>query len=176
MKNDKPFSEADSAATPRAERQLPSRTTTEVAYLAERATDAKSAIVRSMSDMKHTLAELADLSSCAARHPWIAVGSASAAGVLIGAALSRSRRKNRRRRTEARDGPESLSSGRATQAAFRSDSTLSSLSRMVLAAALPALIQGWFAAAAAKGQPRGDSPESGSAAGAAPRNAEIDDC
>ncbi len=71
--------------SPRAELQL-----NECRYLANEATDAKAAVIRTLSEIKGTLLSFADLPAWAGQHPWAATGGAAATGLVVGAILSRS--------------------------------------------------------------------------------------
>ena len=44
-------------------------------------------MVQTVQEMKHTLAKAADVRTCARQHPWIATGSAVAAGFVAGVVL-----------------------------------------------------------------------------------------
>jgi hypothetical protein len=113
--------------------------------------------------MKDTLKTLVDVRSCAGRHPWIATGSAAAAGIVAGAMLTPSRHKCNpsKRETASRNQPESSRTGREEESPHKAKSFLSSISGAALAAALPALIESWLTpAAATNGQPPGDTPSS----------------
>lgn len=66
-------------------------------YLADQAADARTAIMQIVQEMKATLIRAADVRTCARQHPWIATGSAVAAGFVAGVVLPT-------RRTKAREG------------------------------------------------------------------------
>lgn len=53
---------------------------------------------QTVRDMKETLKVMGDVSLLAKQHPWIATGSAVAAGFVTGAALTRSRGKKLKKR------------------------------------------------------------------------------
>jgi hypothetical protein len=57
-------------------------------FLADQAADARTAMVRTLEEMKRTLAQSADVRTCARLHPWIATGSAAVAGFVAGAVVS----------------------------------------------------------------------------------------
>jgi len=57
-------------------------------YLADQAADARTAMMQTVREMKQTLANATDVRICARQHPWIATGSAVAAGFVAGAVLS----------------------------------------------------------------------------------------
>ena len=59
----------------------------ERSFLADQAADAKTAMTATLHDMKDTLTRVADVRSSAKQHPWLAVGSAVAAGFVTGAVL-----------------------------------------------------------------------------------------
>jgi hypothetical protein len=87
------------------------RNRSEQRFLADQAADARTAMKRTVEEMKQTLVKAADVRTCARLHPWIATGSAVAAGFVAGAVLS---------------SPRSASGGRspaATDAGAASDST-----------------------------------------------------
>jgi hypothetical protein len=65
--------------------------TSEQRFLADQAADARTAMRQTVQEMKHTLAKAADVRTCTRLHPWIATGSALAAGFVAGAVLSRPR-------------------------------------------------------------------------------------
>jgi hypothetical protein len=56
-------------------------------FLAEQAADARNAMMQTVQEMKRTLTRAADVRTCARQHPWIATGSAVAAGFVVGAIL-----------------------------------------------------------------------------------------
>lgn len=60
-------------------------------FLADQAVDARTAMMQTMQEMKATLAKAIDVRTCARQHPWIATGSAVAAGFVAGAVLLRPR-------------------------------------------------------------------------------------
>jgi hypothetical protein len=60
-------------------------------FLADQAADARTAMRQTVQEMKQTLTKAADVRTCARLHPWIATGSAVAAGFVAGAVLSRLR-------------------------------------------------------------------------------------
>jgi hypothetical protein len=59
----------------------------EVAFLSDEARLAQVAILRTIEDLKHDLAHAADLKYWTEKHPWAALGIASAAGFLAAAAI-----------------------------------------------------------------------------------------
>jgi hypothetical protein len=137
--------------------------TSERDFLANRAADAKQAIVRNLGDMKETLMKMADVRSRAAQHPWIVTGSAAATGVVAGMLLTRSRG------TSNRSGSETASSSLAEMPTARRErvsprttrSFLFSIGGTALAAFLRPLLQSWFAsAAAAQSDSPSDAPSS----------------
>lgn len=143
-----------------AESQPLSPRVSECCFLANRAADAKTAIVRSLSDIKGTLTTLAGVRSCAARHPWIVTGSAVAAGIVVGAMLTPCRPKKNRNSREAAAHLEAQAppSGREPATPRTTKSFLFPIAGTVLTAVLPPLLQSWFApAVAAKGQPWDDT-------------------
>src|SRR5690348_11004789 len=66
----------------------------ERSLLADEAVDARTAISRTLRDMKDTLARAADVRSAAKLHPWLVMGCAVAGGFVTGAALAPAWRKN----------------------------------------------------------------------------------
>ena len=61
-------------------------------YLADQAADAGTAMIRTLQDMKTTLTQAVGVDSCTKRHPWLATGSAVAAGFVAGTVLTSSAR------------------------------------------------------------------------------------
>jgi hypothetical protein len=163
MRNETADSGPDSDAMCMTEsRRLPS-STTEHAFLAERAADARTAIGRTLGDMKETLTEMAGVRSCAARHPWILTGSAVAVGVVVGAVLTPSARQRIRRTPKASSDPaaEAPPPRREQATPGKTKSFLFSITATVLAAALQPLVQSWFApAVAAERESLSDPPAS----------------
>jgi hypothetical protein len=74
-------------------RQLQPLRRSERSFLADQAADAKTAMTRTLHDMKDTLKRVADVRSCAKQHPWLVVGWAVAAGFVTGAVLTPAPRK-----------------------------------------------------------------------------------
>jgi len=72
---------------------VPPQRTSEGRFLVDQAVVAKSAMVRTMQDMKETLVTMTDVQSCAKRHPWIVAGSAVGVGFVTGVLLPCSPRK-----------------------------------------------------------------------------------
>jgi ElaB/YqjD/DUF883 family membrane-anchored ribosome-binding protein len=60
-------------------------------FLADQAADARTAMMQTVQEMKHTLVKAADVRPSVRQHPWIATGSAVAVGSFAGAVLSRPR-------------------------------------------------------------------------------------
>ena len=146
---------------------LPS-STSERGFLTDCAADAQSAIGRKLCDMRHTLTTMADVRSCAARHPWILTGSAVAAGVVAGAVLTPPARERIRKtpETPAGSAAEAPPAPREQEAPRKTKSFLFSIAGTVLAAVLPPLLRSWLApAVAVQGESRGDPPSSPDAAG-----------
>jgi hypothetical protein len=94
MSNVKLDSKQNSDAMSLAQRQPAPHTRSERVYLADQAADARIAMVRTLQDMKKTLIQVADVRSCAKRHPWLVTGSAVAAGFITGTVLAPSTRTN----------------------------------------------------------------------------------
>src|SRR5579863_3922298 len=63
------------------------RNSSEERFLADQAAAARTAIMQTVQEMKHTLGQAAAVRTCARQHPWIATGSAVAAGFITGALL-----------------------------------------------------------------------------------------
>jgi hypothetical protein len=57
-------------------------------YLAKEAEDAKQAVRHTLDDLKHSLATTADVRQWTKKYPWIATGTAIAAGVAAGYVLT----------------------------------------------------------------------------------------
>jgi hypothetical protein len=76
------------------------RNSSEKCFLADQAADARTAMMQTLQEMKETLAQAADVRTCARQHPWIATGSAAAAGFVAGAVVS-SRRSTSGERSPA---------------------------------------------------------------------------
>lgn len=122
----------------------------ELCFLADRAADARAAIARSAGDMKDTLTDIAGVSSCTARHPWIVTGSMVAVGVVVGALLTPAKhnRIQRRREKASLSTSEKSQPIRGQDASRAPKSALLSIAGTVLAAVLSPLVQSWFAPAA----------------------------
>ena len=168
MRNGKPDSGPDSGAMCGTESQPLSSSTSERGFLADRAADARTAIGRKMCEMKETLTKMADVRSCAARHPWILTGSAVAAGVVVGAVLMPSARKRIRRTRKTPSGlaAETLPARREQETPRTTKSFLFSIAGTVLAAVLQPLLQSWLAPpVAAQGESQGDPPSCHDSAG-----------
>ena len=168
MRHGTPDSGPDSGAMCATESQRLSSSTSEQGFLADRAADAKTAIGHRLCDMKETLTKMAGVRSCAARHPWILIGSAVAAGVVAGAVLTPSARKRirRTRKTPPGSAAEAPPDLQEREAPRTTKSYLFSLAGTVLAAVLPPLFRSWFApAVAVQGESGGDPPSSPDAAG-----------
>jgi hypothetical protein len=159
----------DSGAMCGTESRPLSSSTTERGFLADRAADARMAIGRKMCDMKETLTKMANVRSCAERHPWILTGSAVAAGVVVGAVLTPSARKRiqRTRKTPSGLAAETQPAGREQETPRTTKSFLFSIAGTVLAAVLQRLLQSSFAApVTAQRESQGDPPSSHDSAGA----------
>jgi hypothetical protein len=170
MRHETPNNAPDSGAMSTTERRPLSSRTSECDFLADRAADAKTAIGRELCDMKETLTDMVGVRSCAARHPWILTGSAVAAGVVVGAVLTRSARRRIRNtpKTPSGSAAEAPPACREREAPRTTKSFLFSIAGTVLAAALQPLLQSWFAPpVAAQGESPGDPPSSCDSAGAA---------
>jgi ElaB/YqjD/DUF883 family membrane-anchored ribosome-binding protein len=87
MKTSNLDSKRDTATTLPAARQHTIQNKSEERFLADQSTNARTAMVQTVSEMKRTLSKLTDVRTCARRHPWIATGSAVAAGFVAGAIL-----------------------------------------------------------------------------------------
>jgi hypothetical protein len=162
MKHETPNSEPVSGTMCTTDGPPPSPSTTERAFLADRAADAKTAFGRTLCQMKDTLASLAGVHSCAARHPWILTGSAVAAGVVAGTVLTPAARRTGRnvRQTPSDAAADSPPACREHDAPRAKRSFVWSIAGTVLAAVLQPLLQNLFAPpVAAQDEPRGDPPE-----------------
>jgi hypothetical protein len=80
------------------------RNRSEQRFLADQAADARTAMRQTVEELKHSLVKAADVRTCARLHPWIATGSAVAAGFVAGAVLSRPRSASGERSPAATDG------------------------------------------------------------------------
>jgi hypothetical protein len=65
-----------------------SSATSEADYLAQQAADAQAAMAQAWADLKHSLATGVDVKKWTGRYPWIATGTALAAGVAAGYMLT----------------------------------------------------------------------------------------
>ena len=136
-------------------------------FLADRAADGRTAIGRTLCDMKETLTKIAGVRSCAARHPWILTGSAVAAGVVVGAVLTAPARKRGAERTRSGSAAETPPARQEQVTPRTTKSLLFSITGTVLAAVLQPLLQSWFAPpVAGPGELRGDPPSPRESAGA----------
>jgi hypothetical protein len=164
MKHGTPDSGPDSGEMCMTESRHLSSSTSERDFLEDRAADARTAIGRKVCDMKETLTKMADVRSCAARHPWILTGSAVVAGVVAGAVLTPSARKRirRTRKTPPGSAAEAPPARREQEETPRTTkSFLFSIAGTILAAVLQPLLQSWFApAVAVQGGSPGDPPSS----------------
>jgi len=177
MKHGTPDSGPDSGAMCATESRRLSSSTTEQGFLADRAADAKTAIGHRLCDMKETLTKMAGVRSCAARHPWILIGSAVAAGVVAGAMLTPSARKRirRKRKTPSGSAAEAPPVPREQETPRTTKSLLFSIAGTVVAAVLQPLLQSWFAPpVAAQGESRGDPSSSPDSAGAVVSESGVD--
>ena len=158
MRHGTPNSKPASVAMCTTDNQPLSSSTSERDFLADRATDARAAIVRTLCDMKGTLTTMTGVRSCAALHPWLLTGSAVVAGVVAGAVLTPSARQRVRRARETPAGPaaDAPPAHREQQPTRTMKSYLFSIAGTVLVAVLQPLLQSWFAPAdAAQGESRG---------------------
>ncbi len=177
MRHGTPDSGPDSGAICMTESQHLSSSTSERAFLEDRAADARTAIGRKLRDMKETLTKMAGVRSCAARHPWILTGSAVAVGVVAGAMLTpcARRRIRRKRKRPSGSAAEAPPARREQEMPRTTKSFLFSTAGTVLAAVLRPLLQSWFASAvAAQGASRGDPPSSRDSRGAVVSESGVD--
>jgi hypothetical protein len=79
------------------------RNRSEQRFLADQAADARTAMMQTVEEMKQTLVKTADVRTCARLHPWIATGSAVAAGFVAGAVVSSPRSVSDERSPAAMD-------------------------------------------------------------------------
>jgi ElaB/YqjD/DUF883 family membrane-anchored ribosome-binding protein len=91
MKTGKLDSKLDMGTMSPTARERMAQNRSEKRFLVDQATDARTAMMQTVREMKHTLAQAADVRTCARLHPWIATGSAVAAGFVAGAVLPSSR-------------------------------------------------------------------------------------
>jgi hypothetical protein len=158
-----PNSEPDSGAMCVTEGQHPSSSSSERDLLLDRAADARTALGRTLCDMKETLTSMVGLRSCAARHPWLLAGSAVAAGVVAGAVLTprAHKRIQKLRQTPAGSAADSPPACREPEAPRKEKSLVLSIAGTVLVAALQPLLQNLFAPpVAAPGESRDSRPSS----------------
>jgi ElaB/YqjD/DUF883 family membrane-anchored ribosome-binding protein len=87
MKADNLASKFDSVTMSPTARERMSPNRSKNRFLAEQVADARNAMIQTVHEMKRTLARAADVRTCARQHPWIATGSAVAAGFVVGAIL-----------------------------------------------------------------------------------------
>lgn len=73
--------------------QQPRLKSSERGFLTDQVADAQTAMAGTVHDIGDTLQRVADVRSCAKRHPWLVVGCAVAAGFVTGALLTPARRK-----------------------------------------------------------------------------------
>jgi hypothetical protein len=143
--------------------QPPRPSKTDCGSLAEETHDAKAAMAETLHGMKETLEGMVDVQACTARHPWLLVGSAAAAGFVAGAMWKFVTRCCTPRATKVtQPGPEPSGPGWiATQAkAFLIPLVTSALTRV-----LQTMIQEAIAAAVPpRNQPESPNVSSGSAA------------
>lgn len=177
MKHGKPGSRTDSGAMCLTKRRRLSSSTSEHGFLADRATDAKTGMGRTLGHMKETLATMTGVRTCAAEHPWILTGSAVVAGVVAGVILVPSARKRTRRTRKTPSG----SAGGAPPARREQESSrttrsfLFSIAGTVLAAILRPMLQSWFAPAiAAQGESQGNPLSSCDSIGAVVSESGVD--
>lgn len=123
-------------------------------FLAEQAANARTAMMQTVREMKQTLARAADARICARQHPWIATGSAVAAGFVAGAVLSRARStsgQKKRAGTDAEAPPELIGRDPARAKTGFLRATLGT----ILSGLVQTLLQRFIAAAvvSTKGEP-----------------------
>ena len=115
-------------------------------FLADQAADATTAMMQTVQEMKQTLAKATDVRTCARQHPWIATGSAVAAGFVAGAVLSSPRSTSGERipaKTDAAAPPDSTGHNPAR---VKTGLLLATLGT-VLPGVVQTLLQGFIAAA-----------------------------
>jgi hypothetical protein len=135
-------------------------------FLTDRAADARRAFMQTAHEMQQTVAQAADLRTCASRHPWITTGSAVASGFVAGAVLSSPRTTSGEKTPDRTDaGAPPASNGHEQARAY------SGLLRATLGTALTGivqtLLQNFIAAAVAAAevdQVKDDPPRSGDSA------------
>jgi hypothetical protein len=168
MRNAKLDSKHSLGATSLAGRQpLPQRKS-EGSFLADQAADAKTAMIRTLHDMKETLGKVADVRLCAQQHPWLVIGSGVAAGFVTGAVVTPAPRK-KIKSTRAKSDAESQTSCQGQETAKTEKSFLLSTAATFLASILRTVIQASIAAAVVdKNPPPAEtlSPHDASGAGA----------
>ena len=145
MKNVKLNNNHNSVAVSQTARQsLPPRS--ERNFLADQATYAKAAMIRSLHDMKETLTKAADVRSIAKQHPWLVMTSAVAAGFVTGAMLTPSPRK-KRAKTQANSPRELPPTCQGQYAPQTKNAFLLSTIGTFLASIVQTVVRGWIVAA-----------------------------
>ena len=136
-------------------RRLPQKKSERI-FLDDQAAYAKNAMSRTLQNMKKTLKGMVDVRAHVRKHPWVAVGSAIAAGFITGAVLTKTN-------SEAEPQP----SDREQHAPQTKKSFLFATVGTILASILRTVIQSSIASAVAtKEQPRVETPPSSDAMGA----------
>ena len=177
MRHGKPDSGPDAGPMCKTEPQHLSSSMNEREFLADRTAEARTAIGRNLCDMKATLSKMADVRSCAARHPWILTGSAVVAGVVVGALLTPAARQGIRRTRQAPSGSATAAppAHREQERPRTTRSFLFSIAGTVLAAVLQPLVQSWFTPpVVAPGESHGGRPPSADSAGAVATETGVD--
>ncbi len=146
-------------------RQMPSQKGSERSLLADQGADAKTAMLRTVHDMKETLARIADLRSCARQHPWLVTGSAVAVGFFAGVVLAPSPQETGEQ-PRATSEVERQPGCREREGPRTKKSFLIATAGTLLAGVVRTVVQNSIAAAAvAKAPPRSESPSPCDSAG-----------
>ena len=121
-------------------------------FLADQAAAAKIATVQVLHEVKETLKRVADLRSCARRHPWLVTGSAVAVGFVAGAALTPSpQERGEQSRPKSEEGRQP--SPQEREAPRTKKSFLIATAATLLGGVVSKVLQGSIAAAAAAPAP-----------------------
>jgi hypothetical protein len=126
----------------------------ERSFLANQAANSKTAMNGILHDMKDTLTRVADVRSCAKRHPWLIVVSAVAAGFVAGAVLPLAPPKNIKSAGSSTE-PDSKSIRDAHETLRTKKSLAFSMMVTILAGTLQTVVKRWIATAiVAENQPQ----------------------
>jgi len=131
-------------------------TASERSLLVDQVANAKAAMVETMHGITNTLERLGDPRACARRHPWLAAGSAMAAGFVTGA-VSAPSKEELIRKVPTHSEAEGQPSGHVQEAPRTKKSLLFAAAASVLAGVLQTVVRDSIASAvAAKPPPLGE--------------------